>query len=108
MKTFLIISFMLLSNFISAQVTVLYFNAGWNEGNDVTWLDDLEDCEVIRIDIAKSVKLQTKWKIVVVPTILIIQYDEEKKRYQAGLSFKLTATKEEVQEKIDEIIMSGF
>tara|TARA_B110000858_G_C17707169_1_gene428773 strand:+ start:201 stop:500 length:300 start_codon:yes stop_codon:yes gene_type:complete len=99
---------MLLSNFISAQVTVLYFNAGWNEGNDVTWLDDLEDCEVIRIDIAKSVKLQTKWKIVVVPTILIIQYDEEKKRYQAGLSFKLTATKEEVQEKIDEIIMSGF
>ena len=108
MKTFLIISFMLLSNFISAQVTVLYFNAGWNEGNDVTWIDDLEDCEVIRIDIAKSVKLQTKWKIVVVPTILIIQYDEEKKRYQAGLSFKLTATKEEVQEKIDEIIMSGF
>ena len=35
---------------------MLYFNAGWNDGNDVTLLDDLEDCEVIRIDIAKSLK----------------------------------------------------
>jgi len=30
------------------------------------------------------------------------------KRYQADLSFKMSATREEVQDKIDEIILSGF
>ena len=65
-------------------------------------------CYVGGIDIAKKPKLQQKWKVVVVPTVLILQYDEEKKRYQADLSFKMAATREEVQEKIDEIILSGF
>jgi len=108
MKKFLLIPFLLLTHFISAQVVVLHFNAGWNEANDVTWVDELEDCEIEHIDIAKKPKLQQKWKVVVVPTVLILQYDEEKKRYQADLSFKMSATREEVQEKIDEIIMSGF
>ena len=108
MKKFLIIPFILLSNLISAQIVVLHFNAGWNEANSVVWVDDLEDCEIEHIDIAKKVNLQKKWNVVVVPTILILQYDEEKKRYQADISFHMSATREEVQEKIDEIIMSGF
>jgi len=109
MKKFLLISvFLLLTNLVGAQVVVMHFNAGWNESNNVEWIDDLEEVELVFIDIAKKPKLQQKWKIVVVPTILILQYDEEKKRYQADISFHMAATKEEVQEKIDEIIMSGF
>ena len=98
----------LLSATVYGQITVTHFNAGWNEANDVTWVDELEDCEIEHIDIAKKPKLQQQWKVVVVPTILILQYDEEKKRYQADLSFRMSATREEVQEKIDEIILSGF
>jgi len=86
----------------------MHFNAGWNSTNDVKWIEELEDVEIEFIDIATKPKLQQKWKIVVVPTILILQYDEEKKRYQANISFQMAATREEVQEKIDEIIMSGF
>jgi|TARA_R110000822_G_scaffold154615_1_gene294391 hypothetical protein len=86
----------------------MHFNAGWNSTNDVEWIEDLDEVELVFVDIAKKPKLQQKWKIVVVPTILILQYDEEKKRYQADISFHMTATREEVQEKIDEIIMSGF
>ncbi len=108
MKKFLLIPFILLTHYVSGQVVVLHFNAGWNEANDVTWVDELEDCEIEHIDIAKKPKLQQKWKVVVVPTVLILQYDEEKKRYQADLSFKMSATREEVQDKIDEIILSGF
>tara|TARA_A200000159_G_scaffold87704_1_gene81230 strand:- start:640 stop:969 length:330 start_codon:yes stop_codon:yes gene_type:complete len=109
MKKFLFVTlFLLLVNFVSAQVVVLHFNAGWNEANDVEWIEELEEVELEFIDIAKKPKLQQKYKIVVVPTILILQYDEEKKRYQADLSFHMSATREEVQEKIDEIIMSGF
>lgn len=109
MKKFLLIPmFLLLTNLISAQVVVMHFNAGWNSTNDVEWIEDLTEVEIEFIDIAKKPNLQKKWKIVVVPTILILQYDEEKKRYQANISFQMAATKEEVQEKIDEIIMSGF
>jgi|TARA_B110000483_G_scaffold24429_1_gene28755 hypothetical protein len=109
MKKFLLITlFLLLTNLVGAQVVVYHFNAGWNSTNDVEWIEDLEEVELVFIDIAKKPKLQQKWKIVVVPTILILQYDEEKKRYQADISFHMSATREEVQEKIDEIIMSGF
>ena len=51
---------------------------------------------------------QAKWEIVVVPTILIFNGDEEVGRFQANIMMKMEATQEEVQEKIDEIIMEAF
>ena len=100
--------FLFLANFAKSQVVVLHFNADWNKANEVEWVKDLDDCDIEFIDISKKPKLQKKYSIVVVPTIVVLQYDEEKKRYQADLSFKLAATKEEVQEMIDELILSGF
>lgn len=108
MKKFLLITFFLLSTIVKSQVVILHFNADWNKSNAVKWVEDLDDCDVEFVDIAKKPKLQKEYSIVVVPTIVILQYDEEKKRYQADLSFKLAATKEEVQEMIDELILSGF
>ena len=41
--------------------------------------------------------------------MVIIFYDgEEKGRFQANIMMKLEATQEEVQEKIEEIIMEDF
>ena len=97
-----------LTTLAKAQIVVIHFNAGWNEANNVAWVEELEDCDIEFIDITKKPKLQQQYEVVVVPTILILQYDEEKKRYQADLSFKLSATREEVQEKIDELVLSGF
>lgn len=107
-KFLLLISFLLLSTLSKAQVRVIHFNAGWNESNSVSWIEDLSDCEIEFVDIAKKANLQKEFSIVVVPTIVILQFDEETKRYQADLSFKLAATKDEVQEYIDELILSGF
>lgn len=109
MKNFLIlISLLFFSTLCKSQVVVLHFNAAWNSSNNVEWVEDLSDCDIEFVDIAKKPKLQKQYSIVVVPTIVVLQYDEEKKRYQADLSFKLTATKEEIQEAIDELILSGF
>ena len=108
MKKFLLLPFLLLSNYLSAQIVVVHFNAGWNQANDVEWVEKLTDCEIEYIDIAKKPKKQQEYEVVVVPTIIILQYDEEKKRYQADLSFKMASTREEVQEKIDELVLSGF
>ena len=90
------------------QVKVIQFNAEWNKSNQVEWIKNLTDCEKNFIDIGTDVDSQKKHNVVVVPTIIIFNDDEEVKRYQADLSFKIVATKEEVQEFIDEQLMSDF
>jgi len=104
----LIIIFLLLAGIVSAQVEVIHFNAGWNSSNDVKWVDDLNDCEIKYIDIAKNTKAQNKYEITVVPTILILDDGEEDERYEADISFSMKATKEEVQEHIDELVINKF
>ena len=92
-----------------AQIEVTHFNAGWNKTNDVDWFMDLEDCKTKGYtDIAKNTEAQTKYKIAVVPTIIIFKDGEEVARFQADLSFKMVATEEEVQEEIDNQLMSDF
>jgi hypothetical protein len=107
-KILLILSLLFITNISKAQIVVIHFNAAWNESNSVKWVDGLEDCDIEHVDIAKKPKLQKEYQVVVVPTIIILQYDEVKKRYQADLSFKLSATKEEIQDAIDELVLSGF
>jgi len=108
--TFLvIIFFMLLSSFAFSQIVVKQFNAGWNSANDVPWVHDLSDCETIGYtDIGKDKEAQKEYKIAVVPTIIIFKDGEEAARFQADLSFKMVATREEVQEEIDNQLMSDF
>ena len=105
----LIIIFMLFSSGVFGQITVKHFNAGWNDANGVDWIMDLKDCNTKGyIDIAKDTEAQKKYKIAVVPTIIIFKDGEEVARFQADLSFKMVATKEEVQEEIDNQLMSDF
>ena len=52
--------------------------------------------------------LQKKYQIAVVPTIIIFDDGEEVKRFQADLSFTLQATRKEIQDYIDELIISKF
>ena len=95
--------------FISfGQVIVTEFNAGWNSANNVEWINELNDCEIAKIDIVKDPKLQTKHKVVIVPTIIIFNDGQEVKRFQADISFKMLATRKEVQEEIDNQLMSDF
>ena len=107
-KLLLILLMVLFSESVYSQIVVTHFNAEWNDPNKAEWVGDLTDCDITYVDIAESPKLQQKHKVVVVPTIIIFQDGEEIKRYQAGISFKMLATKEELQDKIDEIIMSSF
>ena len=99
----------LFCNAAFAQIEVKQFNAGWNSANDVPWVQNLSDCKTIGYsDIAKNTEDQTKYKIAVVPTIIIFKDGEEVARFQADLSFKMLATREDVQEEIDNQLMSDF
>ena len=90
------------------QISVAQFNASWNEANEVPWVMDLADCQTLYVDIAANPKMQVKHKIAAIPTIIIFKDNVEVARFQADLSFKMMATREEVQEEIDNILMSDF
>ena len=90
-----------------SQVKVIHFNAGWNEANDVEWFDKLSDAGKKSLSIDDA-DIQKKYAIAIVPTIIVFDDGEEVKRYQADLSFKMVATREEIQEYIDELIISKF
>jgi hypothetical protein len=89
------------------DICVVEFNASWNEKNNVDWLHKLDDVGTKRILIDKGT-WQKDFSIVVTPTIIIFVDGEEKKRYQANIMMEMEATREEIQDKIDEIIMEDF
>ena len=107
----LILLMMLISSTANGQtytcdedICVVEFNASWNETNDTKWLHKLSDVGTKRIYIDKG-SWQKDFSIVVTPTIIIFVNGKEEKRYQANIMMEMEATKEEVQDKIDEIIM---
>ena len=89
-------------------MVVVEFNASFNKSNEVTWLSKLVDCEVQRVDIAADSRWASEYKIVVVPTLVVFNNNEEAKRFQANIMMSMEATKKEVKDAIDEIIMEAF
>ena len=89
------------------DICLVEFNASWNSTNNVEWLHKLTDVGTKRILIDKG-SWQKDFSIVVTPTIIIFVNGKETKRYQANIMMTMEATKEEVQDKIDEIIMEEF
>jgi hypothetical protein len=90
-----------------SQVKVIHFNAGWNKANDVEWFNKISDAGKKNLSIDNA-DVQKKYAIAIVPTIIVFDEGEEVKRFQADLSFKMVATREEIQEYIDELIISKF
>ena len=89
-------------------VCVVEFNATFNAANSVKWIEDLNDCTTSLVDIVSSPDLQLAHKIVVVPTIIIFNDGEEVKRFQANIMMTIEASESDVQESVDEILMSSF
>lgn len=89
-------------------VNVVEFNASFNASNSVKWIEELNDCEGTRVDISSFPEMQKEHEIVVVPTIIIFSDGEEMERFQANIMMQLEASKRDVQEAVDEILMSAF
>ena len=104
----LIILLTLLANTSFGQIVVTHFNAEWNNPNKVKFIGELTDCEIVYVDIAVAPKLQAKHEIIVVPTVVIFKDGEEVKRWQADISFAMKATRKDMQNYIDELLMEDF
>ena len=89
-----------------SDICVVQFNASWNTGNSVDYLEKLTDCDVMNVNIDDGT-WQKEYGIVVVPTIIVFN-GEEVERFQANIMMQMEATRKEVQSIIDEIIYSDF
>ena len=107
MKALITIIIVFISSVCLAQIKVIHFNADFNSANDVIWFSKLKECDRQTLLIEQNDN-QTKYEIAIVPTIVVFDDGEEVKRFQADISFKMAATRKEVQEYIDELIISKF
>ena len=106
MRIFILLLLMFIGIESDAQVKAVCFNADWNSANSVEWFNKL-DVDKQTMDIGEG-DCQEKYSIAIVPTIVVFDDGEEVKRFQADLSFKMVATKNEIQNYIDELLMSKF
>jgi len=96
----LVLLLVLLANTSFGQVVVTHFNAEWNEPNKVEWVDELEECKVTYAECPIKIKRN---KVTVVPTIIIFKDGKEMYRFEADLSFKMMATRKELQDYINDM-----
>ena len=103
----LLLFFLLACGTASSQITVIHFNADFNKQNNVVWFSELKECDTQTLLIEQNDN-QSKYNIAIVPTIVVYDDNEEVKRFQADLSFSMVATRKEIQNFIDELIISKF
>jgi len=99
------------SNFndkIAKDVVTVEFWAGWNSANEFAELNKLKECEKYRVDINSSADLQSKFKVMSIPTVIIFDNGVEKERFKANIMFKLEADKKTIQNSVDTIILNKF
>ncbi len=92
------------NNKIGSGIVVVEVWAEFNKANEVSWIDQLNDCSVYRINIQEASSLNIK----TVPTVIVYSSGEEHTRFKANIMLELDATKKQVQKVIDEIILSKF
>jgi len=92
---------------INAQdFTLLHINAKWNQSNNFN-LRGIKNCKIqmaLLEDQAPSIRSQIK----AVPVIILLdKYGKPRGQWKADLSFKITATKEEIQNRINFLLLEN-
>tara|TARA_R100001463_G_scaffold14582_3_gene38294 strand:+ start:1597 stop:1986 length:390 start_codon:yes stop_codon:yes gene_type:complete len=99
------------SNFedkIAKDIVAVEFWVSWNESNQFAEIVKLDDCEKYRVDIGRFPSIQKKYNVTCIPTVIIFESGEEKDRFKANIMFQLDATKKEVQNTIDDLMLAKF
>lgn len=105
MKHLIYVLFVLLVCSLNAQdLTLMHINAKWNQSNNFN-LKGIKNCKIqyaLLEDQAPSIRKQIK----VVPVILLLDKNGKPRgQWKADLSFKITATKEEIQNRVNVILL---
>ena len=92
----------------SKGIVVIEFWAEWNSNNEVDFLNSLKDCKAYKLCIVKNSKLKTRFNIMTIPTVIVLNNGTEEERFLPNIMMQLEADKKKVQKSIDQIILSKF
>jgi len=82
---------------------VVEFWASFNDANKFVDWDKLENVIYYRADIANCPIIKKKYKVRMVPTLIIFKEGIKEEMFKAGLDLMLPASLNEIQETINEI-----
>ena len=86
-----------------SKPVVVEFWAQFNETNCFGEWEELEDVVYYRVDIAKAPNAKKKYKVRMVPTLVIFKEGIKEEMFKAGLDLVLPADLNEIQEAVNEI-----
>tara|TARA_Y100000592_G_scaffold3852_1_gene5569 strand:- start:7115 stop:7504 length:390 start_codon:yes stop_codon:yes gene_type:complete len=93
---------------IAKDVVVVEFWVEWNSANQFAELNKLKECEKYRVDIGKCSKIQNKYNVSAIPTVLVFENGEERERFGPNIMFQLEVDKKTIQYSVDTIILNKF
>lgn len=85
------------------ETIVVEFWAEFNEANCFNDWNKIKNAKYYRVDIAKAPLAKKKYKVRMVPTIIIFKEGSVEESFKAGLDLTLPADLNDIQEAIDEI-----
>ena len=92
----------------SKGITVIEFWAAWNKGNQVEFLKELKDCRSYRLSIDENPLAVSQYTVGSVPTLLVFDNGAEVARFSPTIMMQISATRQEIQQEIDQIILNKF
>jgi thiol-disulfide isomerase/thioredoxin len=86
---------------------VVEFWAKFNEANCFNEWDKIENASYYRVDISTAPQAKKKYRVRMVPTVLIFKSGSMEKIFKAGLDLTLPVGLAEIQETINEINLAS-
>lgn len=86
---------------------VVEFWAKFNEANCFNEWNKIENASYYRVDISKAPQAKKKYRVRMVPTVLIFKSGSMEKIFKAGLDLTLPVGLAEIQETINEINLAS-
>ena len=89
------------------ETIVVEFWAKFNEANCFNDWKQIKDASYYRVDISKAPQAKKKYRVRMVPTVLIFKSGSMEKIFKAGLDLTLPVGLAEIQETINEINLAS-
>jgi thiol-disulfide isomerase/thioredoxin len=91
----------------NSKTIVIEFWAKFNEANCFNDWKQIKDASYYRVDISKAPQAKKKYRVRMVPTVLIFKSGSMEKIFKAGLDLTLPVGLAEIQEAINEINLAS-
>ena len=89
------------------ETIVVEFWAKFNEANCFNDWKQIKDASYYRVDISKAPQAKKKYRVRMVPTVLVFKSGSMEKIFKAGLDLTLPVGLAEIQETVNEINLAS-